>query len=70
MRWKPNTAIGEKARILVKKPGGLQAGEHEVEVAVRMRISYLPMVPTTRDRKRMKLRDRKQVGNDTVGAST
>ena len=65
-RWN----FGEKARILVKKPGGLHAGEHEVEVAVRMRISYLPMVPTTRDRKRMKLRDRKQVGNDTVGAGT
>ena len=50
-RWN----FGEKARILVKKAGGLNAGEHEVEVAVRMRISYLPMVPTTRDRKRLTL---------------
>ena len=50
-RWN----FGEKARILVKKAGGLNAGEHEVDVAVRMRISYLPMVPTTRDRKRLTL---------------
>jgi Domain of unknown function (DUF6379) len=50
-RWN----FGEKARILVMKPGGLSDGEHEIEVAVRMRISYLPMVPTTRDRKRMTL---------------
>lgn len=50
-RWN----FGEKARILVGKRGGLSAGEHDVEVAVRMRISYLPMVPTTRDRKRLTL---------------
>jgi hypothetical protein len=42
---------------VVRKPGGLSAGEHEIEVAVRMRISYLPMVPTTRDRKRLTLRN-------------
>jgi|SRR6187431_821786 hypothetical protein len=50
-RWN----FGEKARIVVKKPGGLKAGDHDIEVAVRMRISYLPMVPTTRDRKRLRL---------------
>jgi hypothetical protein len=52
-RWN----FGEKARIVIRKPGGLSAGEHEIEVAVRMRISYLPMVPTTRDRKRLTLRN-------------
>jgi len=51
-RWN----FGEKARIVVKKPGGLTAGEHDIEVAVRMRISYLPMIPTTRDRKRLELK--------------
>jgi hypothetical protein len=51
-RWN----FGEKARVIVKRPGGLKAGEHDVEVAVRMRISYLPMVPTTRDRKRLKMK--------------
>lgn len=54
-RWN----FGEKARILVKKAGSLNAGDHDIEVAVRMRISYLPMVPTTKDRKRLTLRDRK-----------
>lgn len=50
-RWN----FGEKARIAVHKPGGLNAGEHEIEVAVRMRVSYLPFVPTTRCRKRLTL---------------
>jgi hypothetical protein len=51
-RWN----FGEKARIAIKRPGGLKAGDHEIEVAVRMRISYLPMVPTTRCRKLLTLR--------------
>lgn len=46
-RWN----FGEKARILVDKAGGLASGDHEVEVGVRMRISYLPFTPTTTDRK-------------------
>jgi hypothetical protein len=46
-RWN----FGEKARILVDKPSGLAAGDHEIEVGIRMRISYLPFVPTTTDRK-------------------
>lgn len=50
-RWN----FGEKARILASKPGGLDSGEHEVEVGVRMRISYLPFTPTTTDRKVMAL---------------
>jgi hypothetical protein len=51
-RWN----FGEKARILVDKPGGLAAGDHEVEVGVRMRISYLPFTPTTADRKTLTVR--------------
>lgn len=50
-RWN----FGEKARILVQKPGGLAKGDHEIQVGVRMRISYLPFVPTTTDRKTMTL---------------
>lgn len=52
-RWN----FGEKARVIVKRPGGLKTGEHDVEVAVRMRISYLPMVPTTRDQKRLRMKE-------------
>jgi hypothetical protein len=55
-RWN----FGEKARILIKKPGGLSEGDHEVQVGVRMRISYLPFVPTTTDRKKMTLRGKKE----------
>lgn len=43
-RWN----FGEKARITVLTPGGLAAGEHKIEFAVRMRVSYLPFVPTTK----------------------
>jgi Domain of unknown function (DUF6379) len=50
-RWN----FGEKARVIVNKPGGLAKGEHEVEVGVRMRISYLPFTPTTTDRKVLQL---------------
>lgn len=50
-RWN----FGEKARILVEKPGGLSNGDHEVKVGIRMRVSYLPFVPTTTDRKVMSL---------------
>jgi Domain of unknown function (DUF6379) len=46
-RWN----FGEKAKIIAMKPGGLTAGEHKVEFAVRMRVSYLPFVPTTKDTK-------------------
>lgn len=50
-RWN----FGEKARILVEKPGGLAAGDHDVEVGIRMRVSYLPFTPTTTDRKTLAL---------------
>jgi len=43
--------FGEKARVIVARPGGLKPGEHRVELAERLRISYLPFVPTTRDAK-------------------
>lgn len=46
-RWN----FGEKARLAVSLPGGLKAGEHRIELAERLRISYLPFVPTTRDAK-------------------
>ena len=43
--------FGEKAKIIAMKEGGLPAGDHKVEFAVRMRVSYLPFVPTTKDTK-------------------
>jgi hypothetical protein len=46
-RWN----FGEKAKIIAMKPGGLPAGDHKIEFAVRMRVSYLPFVPTTKDTK-------------------
>ena len=48
-RWN----FGEKARVSADLPGGLADGEHEIQVGVRMRVSYLPFVPTTTDRKTM-----------------
>lgn len=50
-RWN----FGEKARIIALKPGGLPAGPHKITFAVRMRVSYLPFVPTTRDTKELAL---------------
>ena len=47
--------FGEKARIVVARPGGLTPGEHRVELAERLRISYLPFVPVTRDAKTLSL---------------
>jgi hypothetical protein len=42
-RWN----FGEKGRITVVKPGGLAPGKHSLKLAQRLRISYLPFVPTT-----------------------
>ena len=50
-RWN----FGEKARIVALRPGGLAPGKHKIEFAVRMRISYLPFVPTTKDTKELAL---------------
>ena len=43
-RWN----FGEKAKVTVLHAGGLTPGAHKVEIAVRMRVSYLPFVPTTK----------------------
>ena len=50
-RWN----FGEKATIIALKEGDLGEGPHEVSFAVRMRISYLPFVPTTKDTKELDL---------------
>ena len=50
-RWN----FGEQATITALKPAGLDAGEHTIGYAVRMRVSYLPFVPTTRDTKALSL---------------
>ncbi len=46
-RWN----FGEKAAVQVVRKGGLASGEHAISVAIRMRVSYLPFVPTTKDTK-------------------
>lgn len=43
-RWN----FGEKATLTVLMPGGLSKGQHSLELAERLRISYLPFVPVTR----------------------
>jgi len=48
-RWN----FGEKARLSVTSPGGLTDGAHDMTVSVRMRVSYLPFVPTTTCRQQM-----------------
>jgi Domain of unknown function (DUF6379) len=50
-RWN----FGEKAKIIAMKPSGLAPGNHKIEFAVRMRVSYLPFVPTTKDSKELAL---------------
>ena len=50
-RWN----FGEKATIGVARAGGLTPGRHRIEFAVRMRVSYLPFVPTTKDVKELDL---------------
>jgi len=49
-RWN----FGEKATIIALN-GGLAPGDHRIEFAVRMRVSYLPFVPTTKDTKQLAL---------------
>ncbi|WP_343528834.1 DUF6379 domain-containing protein [Sphingomonas sp.] len=51
-RWN----FGEKALVGVKWAGGLAPGDHRIELAETMRISYLPFVPTTKDAKTLTLR--------------
>ncbi|WP_313231528.1 DUF6379 domain-containing protein [Sphingobium yanoikuyae] len=50
-RWN----FGEKATVTVLRPGGLTPGAHKVDIAVRMRVSYLPFVPTTKTGRELQL---------------
>jgi len=54
--YKDRWNFGEKALISALKPGGLAAGTHKIELAERLRISYLPFVPTTKDSKELVLK--------------
>lgn len=47
--------FGEKARVVVSRPGGLAPGEHRIGLAERLRISYLPFVPTTQTSRVMRI---------------
>lgn len=42
-RWE----FGEVADVWVRQPGGLAAGQHQISVAVQLRISYLPWSSVT-----------------------
>jgi hypothetical protein len=46
-RWE----MGEVAQLTVPLPGGLIAGKHEVAVVEYLRVSYVPVITTGRDRK-------------------
>jgi len=52
-RWE----MGEIATLRVVAPGGLPAGTHEVSVAQRLRISYMPVPGGGRDSKVLQLSD-------------
>ncbi|WP_044559175.1 DUF6379 domain-containing protein [Azospirillum sp. B4] len=48
-RWN----FGEKAAVTVRRPNGLAPGRHRLQLSERVRVSYLPFVPTTRDAKEL-----------------
>ena len=50
-RWE----MGERALLAFETDAPLTPGEHEVAVAVRLRISYMPVPGGGRDRKRLTL---------------
>jgi hypothetical protein len=50
-RWE----MGERAQLAFETDEPLAAGEHDVAVAVRLRISYMPVPGGGRDRKRLSL---------------
>src|SRR6476660_889676 len=52
-RWE----MGEIATLRVAQPGGLPAGPHEVSVAQRLRISYMPVPGGGKDSKVLQLVD-------------
>ncbi len=50
-RWE----MGEVATLKVRRAGGLTPGKHKIELAERLRISYLPFTPVTKDTKELTL---------------
>lgn len=50
-RWE----MGEPARLAFETDEPLAAGEHDVAVSVRLRVSYMPVPGGGRDRKRLTL---------------
>ena len=52
-RWE----MGEIATLRIAQPGGLSSGTHEVSVAQRLRISYMPVPGGGRDSKILQLSD-------------
>ncbi|SDO69453.1 hypothetical protein SAMN05660199_02360 [Klenkia soli] len=50
-RWE----MGERAQLAFETDAPLAPGEHDVAVAVRLRISYMPVPGGGRDRKRLTL---------------
>ena len=50
-RWE----MGERAQLAFETDRPLAPGEHDVAVAVRLRISYMPVPGGGRDRKRLQL---------------
>jgi hypothetical protein len=50
-RWE----MGEVALLTVPLPDGLSAGNHEVAVVEYLRVSYVPVITTGRDRKTLTL---------------
>ncbi len=48
-RWN----FAEKALVTVLCDGGLTPGRHKIQLSERVRVSYLPFVPTTRDTKEL-----------------
>jgi hypothetical protein len=50
-RWE----MGERARLEFETDQPLAAGEHDIAVAVRLRISYMPVAGGGRNRKRLTL---------------
>jgi len=50
-RWN----FGEQGCIKLKYDNALKLGEHQVTLAIRMRVSYLPFTPTTSFTKTMTL---------------
>ena len=48
--------FGEVATLMVMKKGGLQPGEHQIDLTPHLRISYLPFMLIAQDQKNLALR--------------